>query len=80
MTLGRILENRGAAATLLELAEQRRNCEKPGDVGATAGFGLILSSQPSGVCRQPLAVALPNAIGARASWSETDDAEATAQH
>src|SRR3981189_380920 len=59
MSPGRIFENRGAAATLLELSEQRRNRAKnPADVGAPAGLDLILPSQPCGVSGDPLAVTL----------------------
>src|SRR5258708_16758503 len=54
MSPGRIFENRGAAATLLELSEQRRNRAKnPADVGAPAGLDFILPSQPLGVNRCP---------------------------
>ena len=60
MSPGRIFENRGAAATLLELSEQRRNRAKnPADVGAPAGLDLILPSQPCGVSGETLAVSLP---------------------
>ncbi len=76
MSPGRIFENRGAAATLLELSEQRRGTiraeaqsrEKPADVGAPAGLDLILPSQPCGVCGKPLPIPLPMRFASAASY------------
>jgi hypothetical protein len=61
MSPGRILENRGAAATLLELSVQRLNRAKnPPAWERRRALDVILPSQPYGVCRKSLPVALPD--------------------